>query len=46
MNELEKVKTIEWVELLSRVVTESQHLHERDKNVALFWFYDLLESLK
>ncbi|OCG24642.1 hypothetical protein A9G11_03035 [Gilliamella sp. wkB108] len=46
MDELEKIKTIERAELLSRVVTENLHLRERDKDIALFWFRDLLEPLK
>lgn len=46
MDELEKAKMIERAELLSRVVTESLHLRECDKDIVLFWFRDLLEPLK
>ncbi|MCX8712146.1 hypothetical protein A9G09_01285 [Gilliamella sp. wkB292] len=46
MDELEKIKTIERAELLSRVITENLNLRERDKDIALFWFRDLLEPLK
>lgn len=46
MNELEKMKTIERAELLSRIITEYIHLRENDKDIILFWFRDLLEPLK
>ncbi|OTQ74089.1 MULTISPECIES: hypothetical protein [unclassified Gilliamella] len=46
MNELEKIKTIERAELLSRIITEYIHLRENDKDIILFWFRDLLEPLK
>jgi len=46
MNELEKIKTIERVELLSRIITEHIHLQENDKDIIMFWFRDLLEPLK
>ena len=46
MDELEKIKTIERAELLSRVITENLNLRERDKDIALFLFRDLLEPLK
>jgi hypothetical protein len=46
MDELEKAKEVERVELLIRVVTESEHLTERDKDVTLFWVRDLLEPIK
>ncbi|KES14367.1 hypothetical protein B5S43_10065 [Gilliamella apicola] len=46
MNELEKIKTIERAELLSRIITEHIHLREPDKDIIMFWFRDLLEPLK
>ena len=46
MKELEKMKTIERAELLSRIITEYIHLRENDKDIILFWFRDLLEPLK
>ncbi len=46
MDELEKAKKVERAELLVRVVTESEHLTERDKDVTLFWVRDLLEPIK
>ena len=46
MTELEKMKTIERAELLSRIITEYIHLRENDKDIILFWFRDLLEPLK
>ena len=46
MNELEKMKTIERAELLSRIITEYIHLRENDKDIILFWFRDLIEPLK
>ena len=46
MDELEKAKKVERAELLIRVVTESEHLTERDKDITLFWIRDLLEPLK
>lgn len=46
MDELEKAKKVERAELLVRVVTESEHLTERDKDVTLFWIRDLLEPIK
>ena len=46
MDELEKAKKVERAELLIRVVTESEHLTEKDKDIALFWLRDLLETLK
>lgn len=46
MDELERIKTIERAELLSRIITEHVHLRENDKDIILFWFRDLLEPLK
>lgn len=46
MKELENAKRVERAELLIRVVTESEHLTERDKDVTLFWIRDLLELIK
>lgn len=46
MDLLEKAKKMERAQLLVRVVTESEHLTERDKDVTLFWIRDLLEPLK
>lgn len=46
MEELDKAKKVERAELLVRVVTESEHLTERDKDVTLFWIRDLLEPIK
>lgn len=46
MDELDKAKEVERAELLVRVVTESEHLTERDKDVTLFWIRDLLEPIK
>ena len=46
MDELEKAKKVERAELLVRVITESGHLSERDKDVTLFWIRDLLEPIK
>ena len=46
MNDVEKIKTIERVELLSRIITEHIHLQENDKDIIMFWFRDLLEPLK
>ena len=46
MKELENAKRVERAELLVRVVTESEHLTERDKDVTLFWIRDLLEPIK
>ncbi|GAA5113423.1 hypothetical protein GCM10023211_21530 [Orbus sasakiae] len=46
MKELENAKRVERAELLIRVVTESEHLTERDKDVTLFWIRDLLEPIK
>nr|WP_179854579.1 hypothetical protein [Gilliamella apicola] len=46
MDKLEKAKKIERAELLIRVITESEHLTERDKDITLFWIRDLLEPIK
>ena len=46
MKELENAKRVERAELLVRVVTESEHLTERDKDVILFWIRDLLVPIK
>lgn len=46
MDELDKAKEVERAELLVRVITESEHLTERDKDVTLFWIRDLLEPIK
>lgn len=46
MDELDKAKEVERAELLVRVVTESEHLTERDKDVTLFQIRDLLEPIK
>ncbi|WP_176702154.1 MULTISPECIES: hypothetical protein [unclassified Gilliamella] len=46
MDELEKAKKVERAELLIRVITESEHLTERDKDITLFWIRDLLEPIK
>lgn len=46
MDKLDKAKKIERAELLIRVVTESEHLTERDKDITLFWIRDLLEPIK
>lgn len=46
MDELEKAKKVERAELLVRIVTESEHLTERDKDITLFWVRDLLEPIK
>ncbi|WP_392565155.1 hypothetical protein RHO15_05915 [Utexia brackfieldae] len=46
MDELEKAKIVERAELLVRVVTESEHLTEQDKDITLFWVRDLLEPIK
>jgi len=46
MKELENAKKIERAELLVRVITESEHLTERDKEITLFWIRDLLEPIK
>ncbi|WP_172397557.1 hypothetical protein [Snodgrassella alvi] len=46
MKELENAKRVERAKLLVRVVTESEHLTERDKDVTLFWIRDLLEPIK
>lgn len=45
MDELEKAKEVERAELLVRVVTESEHITERDKDITLFWVRDLLEPI-
>ena len=46
MKELENAKRVERAKLLVRVVTESEHLTERDKDVILFWIRDLLVPIK
>jgi hypothetical protein len=46
MKALKEMTAIERAELLTRVISESLHVTEEDKDIALFWVRDLLEPLK
>lgn len=46
MKTLKDMTAIERAELLARVITESIHATEKDKDIALYWVRDLLEPLK
>lgn len=46
MKVLMEMTAIERAELLTRIISESLHVTEEDKDIALYWVRDLLEPLK
>lgn len=46
MNTLKTMVAIERAELLTRIMSESLYVTEKDKDVALHWIRELLEPLK
>lgn len=46
MKVLMEMTAIERAELLTRIISESLHVTEEDKDIELYWVQDLLEPLK